>query len=226
MVSYFADGGENNNFDLWDGTTGSPTIVGAPVKEGALAFECDDEDDDAFVDIGAGNPLVYFGSWVKIDVAPGVGEWVEFMTAKTITPANIWRLFYENSAGVERFTFYIGFPGWAKYTAAIDIDTDWHWVEVMYKEHGAAGGYKVNYDDVEKISDVALDTSGGEFRTLKIQKQDSNYGVTVNFDDIRVEDGLIGTPTYGWTGKALGITNPAKVSLIEVANIASILGVT
>lgn len=47
------------------------------------------------------------------------------------------------------------------------------------------------------------------------------------FDDVKMDSSFIGLiPSDGWTGKVNGVTNPAKVNGIAVANISKVNGVS
>lgn len=80
--------------------------------------------------------------------------------------------------------------------------------------HGTAGSieYTNNPSDLWSKSGDYIPCTSETFPFVTINRAISLYGIGA-------------TPPVGWTGKISGVTNPAKIMGVEVANIAKVKGV-
>jgi len=113
-------------------------------------------------------------------------------------------------------------------TATVDT---WFCIEVLWIKHATTGGFQIWIDTVDEGSNFGLDTSAYT-PDIFLYGNTANWGTTgdwdMYFDHVVMDDAdQIGCacPSVGWTGKISGVTNPAKIMGVDVANIDNVKGV-
>jgi len=185
FTTYFEEDWENNDFDLWTGTVGTPVIQGTYVHDGIYALKCDTNRYGCYYIANMGTTTYYrfyfmcrtLPEWDKVTIAemwdtPNYNQYVFIL----LNPSGV---IYLNILGTE-------------YSSGTTLSTDtWYCIEVQRTTGSGSGIVKLWINDAIKIDRTA--------ETISDSTDEVDIGLTdydgddceCYFDGIKVADARI-----------------------------------
>jgi hypothetical protein len=216
FTTIFESGWEDSNGSdvtdngVWDGYSGSPTVVESPVYKGNYAMQCN-ANEWVYKTLGSAQPILFGRLYFRTANETGENEQdraaiIRFSgtsESDTITALYIWTF-----SGVFQWRLYYWAGGIGNSHSFSDpmAEVDkWYCIELKAVIDGSVGEYRVWFDDVEKVTLTGLDTTGkGDVAGVLVgQRFLTGVAPTTYSDCVVVADAYIG---------------PEEGTLVEVAD--------
>jgi len=190
MTEIFSDGFESNNFDAWTGTSGSPSIVEDPVRQGSYAAQADAAYDYWHKTISEQttfylrfyfqySDILYFNAVEVYAGATKIGTWQPMADGKM-------RYIYKNGGSDEYLPAYAGY--------AANLQTgEWYCLEIKHTIDGSNGEVEMWLDEVSCGSVSGKDTNN--YGNIDSFRMGRGYGAgtcAITYDSVVAADTYIG----------------------------------
>jgi hypothetical protein len=246
-ISLTNPGFETGDFTGWT-TSGSPTVIGTDPKEGSYHMRANISAGGAVrahqTYSSADTVFTRFFVQRKSSTYDSHNLEVALLTDGGPPGTRAWGFFLRFSN--DEFRIEVPHSGGTIYQNLSDtatVDT-WFCIEVKWVKSATVGGYQAWIDSTSRGSDFTRDTTASTPDTI-LMGNTGTWQTTgdqdLYFDIIAMDDAsqigctlatAIGNTSRhiydieGWSGKVSGVTDPAKVMQVAVANIAKVHGVS
>jgi hypothetical protein len=194
--SLFYDGFESGTTSAWTRVTGNPLLTTNIVHSGRYALSCENIEGVTKI-ISENSSTIFVRMYFSLSMIPPDISGTVLLRAYDDYQNELYNLHVENRGSTLRLQLVRHFPYNTNNEFLCNLTANtWYCIEVKSHLNSTQAEYRLYLDDKEIIKDITLySTERTELpllRRVRIGQLSSSYLVTINFDDISINDRYIG----------------------------------